>query len=356
MLRLKYITACLFLCSVLTACFDTAPEISVPAGYGQFFVLNNSPHKQISVPDESGDLLPWTEQLRVSDYTAAGDYLYLAVNKAGILEIPLENPDIDSMILYQDEKYISGNTMKKIFYYKGYIYCHLYRDSFFSGSCSGSSASPLIRLDRRESKFVSEFEKNESMKNRETVDFIFSNDKWVSSWKYSDENSSSFRYFSHDINGGNIAEISESEYRHSIDFEDDSEKADPVLDRIQTFLLKEENPAAIIDLYIKEADCISGKTLRFNIVYAEAGTYSLIPVYKTEGNYYFTVNNSIYKISSKGEIILYDIKPLPEGFNYTGICAERGNIFLFWEYQSFFNTGNSGFSIIDEKRVEKITI
>ena len=128
-----------FTAFLLPGCSETAPEKLSQGGEKaetseEYFVLNSFPAKQDSLPRDSGTLLPWTGQTRVSDYTVAGDSLFLAVNNTGILKIPLDNPSAESMELYQDERYIPGNTMKSLFYYNGSIFCHLYHDTFFCKS------------------------------------------------------------------------------------------------------------------------------------------------------------------------------------------------------------------------------
>ena len=74
---------------------------------------------------------------------------------------------------------------------------------------------------------------------------------------------------------------------------------------------------------------------------------------KNSSHVWFLVGNDVYRMGANREKEKILLDPLPDGFIYTGICCENSRIYLFWEYQSFFKTGKSGFLIIDEKRVDK---
>ena len=344
---------------LISSCTDSAPEADASEGGNtaavEYYLFNSFPVKQSFIPEDGGELLPWTEQVRIADYTAADNFLYLAVNNTGILKIPLDNPSEENIELVEDELYISGNTMKSLFYYKDSLFCHLYRDTFFTDDFSGSSESPLIKLDSTVNVFMPEFIRSKTVENMEAVDFIYAGGEWVSSWKYSDKDTSSFSYYMHDIKGKGISEISEAEYRASLASYDDADSADPSLLKILNFVHEKSEPGYMTDLSLKYLDCTAVENHRFIKTSEEPGTYLNIPVYRSGTGYWFSEGSSIYNFTGSG-IAQLDLDPLPEGYRYTGICSEKGKVYLFWEYQSFFSTGNTGFSIIDEKRVDKITI
>ena len=350
-----------FLITVLiTGCFDSAPEAEASAGGNsidnKYYLFSSFPVEKAFIPEEGGKLLPWTEQVRIADYTVADNFLFLAVNNTGILKIPLDNPSEKNIELIENDLYIPGNTMKSLFFYNDSLLCHLYKDTFFSDEFSGYSESPLIRLDSRNNIFLPEFVRNEKMENMEAVDFIYTGEKWVSSWKYSDKDTSSFSYYMHDIKGGGISEISEAEYRGKLAVYDDAENTDSSLARILEFAHEISGPGYMTDLSLKYRDCTAAENHRFITASEDPGTYMNIPVYRSGSVYWFSAGSNIYSYSDNSGIKQLDLDPLPEGYRYTGICSEMGKVYLFWEYQSFYYTGNSGFSVIDEKRVDKITI
>ena len=355
-MQLRKILFILLSAALCTGCTRTAPEktfsgdSTIPAE--DYFLLNSYPVKQISVPEESGNLLPWTLQTRVADYTVAGDYLYLAVNNTGIIKLTLSDPSVDSMKLYQEDKYISGNTMKSVFFYEDSLFCHLYHDTFFSEQYSVSSASPVVKLDT-DNGISAEFKKRDIFTNKEAVDFIFAGSCWISSWKRSDSDSTSFTYYKHDLRGNNISEISEAVYRRNLVINENKTESDPALYKIYKFVNKLDSDVYITDLSVKYQDCTASEIHRYTSSSPDIGSYISVPVYRTEDCLWFTADNKIYFLENN-KITRILSEPLPAGYRYTGICCEKGKIFLFWEYQSFFNTGNSGFTIIDEKRVDKI--
>ena len=352
----------LFLSALLTGCFKSSPDAALTGGekkketHGSYYLINSYPSEESSVPSGSGELLPWTEQRRVADYTSAGDFLYLALNNTGILKIPLDDPYHGKMDLIENDYYLSGNTMKSLFYYKKSIYCHIYRDNFFSGKSGRYSHSPLVKLDSSEGNLVSDFVKSSSLEKYEAVDFIYSGGRWISAWKHTDNNSSSFNYYSHDIRGCNLSGITESEYRKSLSGNNGKKTDVTDLEKILGFIQTVSSPAGISDLSVKYLNCSTAENYRFMNSSDDSDSYLSVPVYKSGSTCWFTFEDRVYKLSEKSVLEKLLLDPLPEGYNYTGVCCERGKLYLFWEYQSFFYSGNSGFSIIDEKGVDKIRI
>ena len=342
----------------MISCNETAPEKFSSGEKAelseQHFLLNSFPVKQISIPEDSGNLLPWTGQTRISDYAVAGDYLFLAVNNTGIMKIPLDNPSVETMQLYREDRFFSGNTMKSLFYFNGSIFCHLYHDTFFSEDYSASALSPVIKLNS-DNTFTAEFKRSSELERKEAVDFVFSDSCWVSSWKMSDRDSNSFSYYRHDIHGNNISPVSESYYREKLLVSVNNENSDPSLVKIYNFVQSLSCSADITDLSVKYSGCTSSENYRYVSSSEESGSYISVPVYRTDECLWFTADNRIYCLENN-KISRISSARLPEGYRYTGICSSKGRIYLFWEYQSFFNTGNSGFSVIDEKGVDKIAI
>ncbi len=341
-----------------TGCFGHSPETTVSGESDviKYYQLGSFPSEVDNIPSDSGELLPWTEQVRVADYTAAENTLHLALNNTGILTIPLNDPSPEKIDLIQDDSFFSGNTVKSLFYYENSIFCHIYHDTFFSSDYSVFSESPLIRLDKEEKDFISEFSRTNLPDRWEAVDFVYSENKWISSWKHSDEKSSSFRYFSHDIQGEDVSEILESEYRASLAVCGNRDSSDPVIVEILDFVREKSGAVNMTDISVKYIDCIAPENHRFSDPSVPPGSYMFVPVYKNSSHVWFLVGNDVYRMEENGEKEKILLDPLPAGFIYTGICCENSRIYLFWEYQSFFKTGKSGFLIIDEKRVDKNTI
>ena len=341
---------------ILSSCSRTAPEESFSGGSTQsldeYFLLNSFPVKQVSIPEESGNLLPWTKQVRVADYSVAGNCLFLAVNNTGIIKIPLDNPSAETFELYKDDKYISGNTMKSVFFFEDSLFCHLYHDTFFSDDYSKSSASPVIKLNS-DNTITAEFKRSSIFDNKEAVDFIFAGNCWISSWKKAGSDSSSFSYYKHDIKGNNISEISEAVYRKNLVINEKKNYSDPALLKIYDFIQSLNSNVYMTDLSVKYSNCTASENHRYISSSKDSGSYVSVPVYRTEECLWFTADNKVFFLENN-KITRILSETLPSGYRYTGICCEHGKIYLFWEYQSFFNTGNSGFSIIDEKRVDKI--
>lgn len=337
---------------LLTACSDAAPEIN--SSGEQYFVFNSFPHKKISIPDEPGDFLPWTSQVRVSDFTTAENYLYVAVNNTGIFKIPLDKPDINSFTMYENDEVFSGNTLKKLFNYNNNIYCHIYRDTFFSDKLSGRPSSPLFRLDKDGDSVSPEFIKDQKLEKWEAVDFVYTGSSWLSSWKYAGEDLTAFRYFIHDIDGMGLSEISEAVYRSSLSAESGSSSA--ALNKLMDYILANTENNAVTDLCVKERGSVTDKIIRYYSPAADDNSYQSVPVYKEGSSYFFSVNDNIYNIDESGYISRYLVKDLPSGCRYTGICSEGDFLYLFWEYSSFFETGNSGFTITGKKGLDKIGV
>ena len=184
---------------------------------------------------------------------------------------------------------------------------------------------------------------------------MFSGDCWISSWKMSDRDSNSFSYYIHDIKGNNISGISEADYREKLFISENDEKTDPSLSEIYNFVQGLSIRAGVTDLSVKYYGCTASENYRFISSSEEQGSYLSVPVYRSGGRCWFTADNRIYCLENN-KISRIRISRLPEGYRYTGLCCEQGRIFLFWEYQSFFHTGKSGFTVIEKKRVDKIDI
>ncbi len=105
---------------LISSCTASATDADASEGGSsiscEYYLFNSFPVKQSYFPEDAGELLPWTEQIRIADYTAADNFLYLAVNKTGIIKIPLDNPLEENIELIEDDLYISGNTLKSLFY------------------------------------------------------------------------------------------------------------------------------------------------------------------------------------------------------------------------------------------------
>jgi hypothetical protein len=339
---------------LFSACFDTAPELKSLGE--QYFVFNSFPHNKISIPYEPGDFLPWTLQVRVSDYIASGNHLYVAVNNTGIFKIPLNNPDINSFTMYENDEIFPGNTLKKLFNYNDGIYCHIYRDTFFSDKLTDRLSSPVFKLDKDNSLVSPEFIKGQNLKNWDAVDFVYNGSSWVSSWKYAGDEISGFKYFNHAIDGSSILEISEAVYRSSLTAKAAPAGSSTVLNKLLVYVLENTEDNAVTDLCIKERGSVSDKIIRYYSGAADNNTYQSVSVYKEGDDYFFTVNDKIYVIDELGNISRYNTKNLPSGCRYTGICSEGDYLYLFWEYSSFFETGNAGFTIITKKGLDKIGV
>ena len=336
---------------LFSGCFDKGPEIVNMKE--QYFVFNSFPPRQVAIPEKGGELLPWTSQVRVSDYAVADGVLYMGVNSSGILKLTINEPCLTSFDFVENSSIFSGRTLKKLFLADGRLYCHLYRDTFFSELSSDELMPPLIWMNLGDNNFKYDFMKEKDLSEWEVVDLYSSSGMWFSAWKYSDADLCSFRYFTHDISGNNMAEIDENTFQTGIPIIglDNETGSDNPLRRIYSFTDRN----SIVDIVVKEEDISPDKVYRFYPEGEDPDGYKEIPVYRQSGEYYFICNNKILCLESDN-IFNYRLSPLPSGYTYTGICSSERYLFLFWEYKSFFKTGKAGFSIIDKKRVDKITL
>ena len=174
----------------------------------------------------------------------------MGVNSSGILKLTINEPCLTSFDFVENSSIFSGRTLKKLFLADGRLYCHLYRDTFFSELSSDELMPPLIWMNLGDNNFKYDFMKEKDLSEWEVVDLYSSSGMWFSAWKYSDADLCSFRYFTHDISGNNMAEIDENTFQTGIPIIglDNETGSDNPLRKIYSFTDRN----SIVDIVVKE--------------------------------------------------------------------------------------------------------
>ena len=63
----------------------------------------------------------------------------------------------------------------------------------------------------------------------------------------------------------------------------------------------------------------------------------------------------MYYTDKNGMVAMIKNSELPDNHRYTKIKYIDGIIVASWEYQDFYQTGDSGFSLFDIKKVDKLS-
>ena len=105
-----------------------------------------------------------------------------------------------------------------------------------------------------------------------------------------------------------------------------------------------------------------GKKSNTEIIYrlsdndSQASGYEKIFVCNNEnGEYFYTYRNKMYYTDKNGMAAMIKNSELPDNHRYTKIKYIDGIIVASWEYQDFYQTGDSGFSLFDIKKVDKLS-
>ncbi|MDX9800358.1 MAG: hypothetical protein RBT69_03365 [Spirochaetia bacterium] len=299
-------------------------------------------------------LYPWPLSVRISDIAGAAEGAAVYVNRKGIALFD-SNSNFNNVSYFADEdftKNTAGNIVKK----ENTILCHIYKNTFFTSSSHSDPSYPFIEIDLKNNvikKHVSEYPGY--LSEYSLTELNLSDTNWYSAWKKSNSDKTIFRYFIHSTpEGKDIKEITENSFKSSVQ-ELDKGNASPVLKNQIDHLLKIKNGTQkIIDLTLRDPDYPAPINYSVNSQLGNREKYEKISAAEWNGRYFFAYGKNIYT-AENDKISMLKIESLPENYYYTSIYYLGGKLYAAWEQQQFYLTGEAGLSIIDEKKVDKIT-
>lgn len=300
------------------------------------------------------ELYPWPLSVRISDIAGTDEGAAVCVNGKGIAFFsPAGGKSRISYIAVEDfAKKTTGNIIKK----ENSILCHIYKNTFFTDDLISDDSAPFVEIDLKDNsvkKFVPEspvFPSGYSLTELNLKEEI-----WYSAWKQSDKSKTVFRYFTHTTPGGeNLKEITEAVFKSSVR-ELDKSNAPVLLKKSLDHLLETKGGTKkIIDLTLRSPYLPAPVSYSVNSQNGNREKYEKINAAAGDEKYYFAYGKGIFT-AENNKISMLEIDKLPEDYYYTALYYQDGKLYAAWEQQQFYLTGEAGLSIIDEKKVDKIT-
>ncbi len=303
-------------------------------------------------------LYPWPLSVRISDIAGTDYGTAVCVNRKGIALFGLSGGEGD-ISYFADENFAkktTGNIIKK----ENSILCHIYKNTFFTDDYLSDDSDPFVEIDLK-GNTVKKYAPDKPtaypsfLAGYSLTELNLKEKIWYSAWKQSSKTKTLFRYFTHTTpEGENIREVTEQIFKSSI--MELKESTAPVLlkENIVQLLEIMDGTNKIIDLTLRGPDMPAPLEYSAGSLNGNREKYEKINAAEGDGKYFFTYNKRIYT-TENNKILMLEIDKLPEDYFYTALSYQNGKLYAAWEQQQFYLTGEAGLSIINEKKVEKIT-
>jgi len=324
-------------------------------GYKGWFREISSPGNNLQLEEA---LYPWPLAVRISDIAGTDEGTAVCVNGKGAALFGMSGGGDD--IFYFTAEIFAYKTTGNIIKKENSILCHIYKNTFFTGDYLSDDYGPFVEIDLKgntvkkyapgnltvHSSFPSGYSLTElNLKGKE----------WYSAWKQSSKTKTMFRYFTHTTpEGENIREINEQIFKSSIMELNESTAPDLLKNSIVQLLEKMGGTNKIIDLTLRGPDMPAPLEYSAGNLNGNREKYEKINAAAGEGQYFFTYGKRIYTVENN-KIFMLEVDKLPQDYYYTALYWQNGKLYAAWEQQQFYLTGKAGLSIINEKKVDKIT-
>ncbi len=359
---------------ILTACEKKAEpvitQISETSSDHLWYAFTRTGIEVCGLPQKSSiqSLLPWTENLRISDAALDDEGRgFMVINRLGILSfMPSQKP-----ILIQDSKLFHDTTAGNLVFAGDNAYFTLYKSAFFNKSLNGFTTDAQVQAEKNRSYLV-RCDSSASMLfpvitygdlglelGEEVSGTYFDGDKWYVSIKKTSEEKTVFRYetwkaeknldtMSPVTREGKItlAEINEDEYR-KVQLRRPFSKAPDRIKKLlkvlpqdfeYSLILHTQGGASPRQFYKGENGAILARA-----ILTERAVCAVFP----DGTTYFSGATADRQLISEGETVAFRLPKLPEDYIYTDFIISGDYLTIGWEESEFYKTGRSGILIVD---------
>ncbi len=299
---------------------------------------------------------PWTVQSRITDITALGDSIYLAINGSGIARF---SATLEEMEYHYDPLIFRFRTITTLIPQEQSILCHLYFNKMLNVTSEdrlkiqGISLLRLFPEDGIYQFIIPPFQ--ELHPDWESVGFVPENENlFYFEWKYSDREETKFEYTRLSFPGTKAAPSEEPtqrlSFRRAFQFKPIDRNLPRGLDKLVKTAMKRLNTrevSAAYHLLLRR----SGKALieRYehhpeDFTQAREIEIHTLHAFQEGKTYYLLLpKGPILRTNPRGEPLTNLLLPrLPEDFQYTDLFVSAGNLIIPWEQNAFTEVGAAG--------------
>ena len=304
---------------------------------------------------QTRSLTPWPQAVRISDIAETENgAIVILINKKGVITVAGSASINDTAKITHES--LANYTSEEIITNSNLVLCHVYNDTFFDNNFS-VPLSPFVEIDIDNKKSIYRqndypaITNNFSLINLKKID-----DKWFSAWKKSNDNGTIFKYFMHNSPlGENASEITESRFMLANQVLNNSNLPNNLKDFISNITKVEINNNFIIEVELRSKDNPVVTKYLLGTAGSDSSHYEKMCVSSEQGKYFISYKGEIYLIENGNLYCFSGVEKLPHNYNYTVLYASGDTLYAAWEQQRFFLTGACGLTLIDKKRVDKIT-
>ena len=399
--------ACAALCILCISCKKEAEplpvtEMSENSHDHTWYAFTRSGILQCSLPQKSSiqSLMPWTENLRVSDAAVDDDGNgYMVVNRLGILTFrsddsekkslstrssqassphlksSLAGPQSVTPILVQDSQLFRDTTAGNLVFSDGQAYFTLYKSAFFNKTVTSvttdaqiqdaSNRSYLVRTDASSSMLfpVITYGDLGLSANEEVSGTYFDGSDWLVAIKRVEEDKTYFRFGSWKP-AKNLMTMSPVTREGKIKFTEKSEDDFRIAQMPRPFTRAPERIKKLLKVLPDDFDfslvvhTASGASPRQFYSGEDSGplarallTERAVCVIFEDGTSYFSGAISGRELVSNGATLAFRLPKLPESYYYTDFILTGDYLVIGWEESDFYKTGRSGILMVDLAKI-----
>lgn len=312
------------------------------------------------------EFMPWTQQLRVGGFAAAGDELVIGINRGWPLmldssAVPRMRFQPPAAETREDYLELSGDRSLGTIYSKdNSVYFHLYKDSIFSSGAESGERNFLLELNTEGAggagTVIAEgLDFPEAEEGWEPVELISNSEGLLCAWKYSDEKKTRFRYLRHNDAGAAVKEIDEDYFRDEyplIPFSDGPFALRGFIRALREHILDDvlKNTGEVF-LELSAADSGAYTGIYPAFFHDENGGRGsgklpvILPAAGAGDLWYVLSGNAVIRCGENISLCL--LPELPDGVRYDRIWADSGRMIVSWEETRFPFIGRSGMMYVN---------
>ncbi|HZK20287.1 MAG TPA: hypothetical protein VFC68_06145 [Treponemataceae bacterium] len=317
--------------------------------------------------------LPWTEKPRITSGIVVNNSGFFTVNKLGILVCPMDsgiqkNGIGSQTYLAKMPDWFSHASVGSLYYIDNTITCNFYTNTIFDSSIKETICPILVQFDNTTNQFQSLlYSQNFYPKNNELYfkdlslnELHYIDTVWYAGFKSSTEQKTTILFTQTSFNESLLSAIRDN-HIHSVQISQElfQSKITPrsfknAPQKLQKLLKMIPNSTSFYIRHIENTGVITYAQNPSQTNPLEACSLTMphcsLAVF-SDGTAYFAGKLPSKHVINKGKTIAFKLPKLPPGYIYGSTILAGSNLYISWEETDFYQTGTSGFLVVDLEKV-----
>ncbi len=306
--------------------------------------------------------VPWTEAVRISAAADIDGAPFFLVNRLGILTVS-PHPR-----LYGDVFLFSDTTADSVVSLDGNPVFHIYKNSFFNENSPDTETPFLVRFKTDSGEFFPVLSTSDLglPPESQSIDLIFSRNKWISAFKTVSGDRIQFDYLNF-FSDYSLLTLDKQQRKTAV------RKEEITSDMYQAAAMPELFSDAPQALHVLLEPLPAHTSFRITYRTPDGGTPVMTvreeggedTIFEAaaflgrtysaalfrDGTFYFSGALKNRPLVKNGTTAVLRLPKLPAGFVYTDFVIDGTKLYAGWEENSFFETARSGFLVINLENV-----